>query len=242
MLYLGADYHTKYNVKADNTVEMWKLPVADPVATNLAPSASAVTTSYVSSWENLLAIRNGIDPTSSTDKTGGAYGNWNSANIERWVQYEWVNLHYIDRSEIYWWTDGGGILIPTSSRIEYYDVATDTWLEVPNHSGYPNAPDMYNVTTFDEVLTNKIRVYMINTAQSCGILEWKVWGIMAAVTPEQSKISSVVTEGASTFDQAASTYNLNYRINYDGETFYTIVNTKLVWRNRVRDGVNEWRR
>jgi hypothetical protein len=83
---------------------------------------------------------------------------------------------------------------------------------------------------------------MINTSQSCGILEWKVWGNMAAVTPEQSKISEVLPQGTCSFDQAASVYNLNYRINYEGETFYTIVDTKLTWRNRVRDGVNEWRR
>ncbi|MFO7575464.1 MAG: hypothetical protein R6W67_09955, partial [Bacteroidales bacterium] len=152
------------------------------------------------------------------------------------------NLHLISRSDIYWWTDGGGILIPTDSYIEYWDLTLEDWVEVPNHSGYPNAIDMYNITTFDEVLTDKIRVWMINSAQSCGILEWKVWGNMAAVTPEQSKISEVLPEGTCVFDQASSVYNLNYRINYEGETFYTIVDTKLTWRNRVRDGVNEWRR
>jgi len=242
MLYIGSDYEVMYNVNPDKTVWMKKLPVSDPVPVNLAMTASSVTTSYVSPWENLLAIRNGIDPTSSRDKTGGAYGNWNSANTWRWVQYEWTNLHLISRSDIYWWTDGGGILIPTDSYIEYWDLTLQDWVEVPNNSGYPNAIDMYNITTFDEVLTDKIRVWMINTSQSCGILEWKVWGNMAAVTPEQSKISEVLPQGTCSFDQAASVYNLNYRINYEGETFYTIVDTKLTWRNRVRDGVNEWRR
>ena len=67
-------------------------------------------------------------------------------------------------------------------------------------------------------------------------------GCDGAVTPEQAYISSVTPEGACTFDQATSTYNLNYRIDYVDETYHTIVNTKLVWRNRIRDGVNEWRR
>lgn len=242
MIYVGVDYQVKYNVNANNSIWMKKIPVADPVPINLAMTASSVTTSFVSSWENILAIRNGIEPTSSGDKTGGAYGNWNSANIERWVQYEWTNLHYISKSDIYWWTDGGGILMPTASRLEYWNITNQAWEVVPNNNGFGNLPNQYNVTTFDEVLTDKIRVYMINTVQSCGILEWKVWGNMAAVNPEQSKILEVVTAGTNTFDQAASTYNLNYRINYDGETFYTIVDTKLKWRNRVRDGVNEWRR
>src|SRR5690606_34297357 len=56
---------------------------------NLALSATP-TTSFVSSWEDLNAINNGIEPRNSRDKTGGAYGNWAHANTE-WVQYTWKN-------------------------------------------------------------------------------------------------------------------------------------------------------
>jgi hypothetical protein len=241
MIWIGANYAVKYGVRADNSVYLKKMPISILPPANQS-SAAVITAPGVSSWENANAIRNGIEPTSSTDKTGGAYGNWNSANIERYVEYRWASPYLLNKSEIYWWTDGGGILPPTSSRLEYWNLTTLAWELVPNHNGFGNLLNQYNVTTFDEILTTAIRVYMINTVQSCGILEWKIWGVMAAVTPEQGYISDVTPEGACTFDQATSTYNLNYRINYIDETYYTIVNTKLVWRNRIRDGVNEWRR
>jgi hypothetical protein len=91
---------------------------------NIALIASDIETSYVSSWENLDAINNGIDPTSSSDKTGGAYGNWNqSTNFNKWnwVQYDFDAFYKIVESDVYWWTDGGGIQIPYASYLQYWD-------------------------------------------------------------------------------------------------------------------------
>src|SRR6185503_7941543 len=81
-------------------------------ANNLATGA-AVSTSYVSSWENLSAIRDGHDPTSSTDKAGGAYGNWPTTGTN-WVEYQWTGAAWplgakVDHIAVYWWTDNGGI-------------------------------------------------------------------------------------------------------------------------------------
>ncbi|MGC3956581.1 MAG: hypothetical protein QM813_00980 [Verrucomicrobiota bacterium] len=47
------------------------LPIFGASTYNQATNA-VVTTSYVSAWENLQAIKDGRDPSSSTDKTGGA--------------------------------------------------------------------------------------------------------------------------------------------------------------------------
>jgi hypothetical protein len=241
MIWIGSNYAVKYGVRADNSVYMNKMPISILPPANQSASAT-ITAPGVSSWENANGIRDGYDPTSSTDKNGMAYGNWPSSGIERYIEYSWASPYLLNKSEIYWWTDGGGIQIPQTSRLEYWNLTTQAWELVPNHSGFGVLPNQYNVTTFDEILTTKIRVYIYHATSATGVLEWKIWGIMAAVTPEQAYISSVVPEGTCTFDQATSTYNLNYRINYIGETYYTIVNTKLVWRNRIRDGVNEWRR
>jgi len=241
MIWIGANYAVKYGVRADNTVYMKKMPIAILPPANQAISAT-ITAPGVSSWENVNGIRDGYDPTSSSDKNGMAYGNWPSSGIERYIEYAWASPYLLNKSEIYWWTDGGGIQIPQTSRLEYWNLTTGAWELVPNHSGFGVLPNQYNVTTFDEILTTKIRVYIYHATSATGVLEWKIWGVMAAVTPEQAYISSVVPEGTCVFDRATSTYNLNYRINYIDETYYTIVNTKLVWRNRIRDGVNEWRR
>lgn len=241
MLWIGANYAVKYGVRADNTVYMKKMPISILPPANQA-AAATITAPGVSSWENVNGIRDGYVPTSSTDKNGAAYGNWPSSGIERYIEYAWASPYLLNKSEIYFWTDGGGIQIPQTSRLEYWNLTTLAWELVPNHSGFGVLSNQFNVTTFDEILTNKIRVYIYHATSATGVLEWRVWGVMAAVTPEQAYISSVVPEGPCTFDQATSTYNLNYRINYIDETYHTIVNTKLVWRNRIRDGVNEWRR
>jgi len=241
LLWVGSNYAVKYAVRADNTVYMKKMPVTVQPPANQA-AAAVITAPGVSSWENANGIRDNYDPTSSTDKHGAAYGNWPSSGIERYIEYAWASPYLLDKSEIYWWTDGGGIQIPETSRLEYWNLTTEAWELVPNHSGFGVLANQYNVTTFDEILTDKIRVYIYHSGSATGVLEWKVWGVQAAVTPEQAYISTVTPEGTCVFDQATSTYNLNYRIDYADETYYTIVNTKLVWRNRIRDGVNEWRR
>lgn len=241
MIYIGEEYEVKYHVNSDNSVYIEKMPVTPPEPKNLAGGAT-ISTDYVSPWENIEGIRDGYDPSSSSDKNGAAFGNWYSGGEWGWIQYEWADLYYIDQSDIYWWTDGGGIQIPTDSYIEYWNTETGQWETVPNHDGFGLAADQYNITTFDRILTNKIRINFMNNTESCGVLEWKVWGVMAAVTPEQSVITSIQPEGDNTFDQENNAFNLNYRIDYDGQDYYTIVNTTLVWRNRVRDGVNEWRR
>lgn len=241
MIWVGSNYAVKYGVRADNSVYMKKMPISILPPANQS-TAATITAPGVSPWENVNGIRDGYDPTSSTNKNGMAYGNWPSSGIERYIEYAWASPYLLNRSEIYWWTDGGGIQIPQTSRLEYWNLTTQSWQLVPNHSGFGVLPNQYNVTTFDEILTTKIRVYIYHATSATGVLEWKIWGIMAAVTPEQAYIASVAPAGTCVFDNATSSYNLNYRIDYIGETYYTIVNSKLVWRNRIRDGVNEWRR
>lgn len=96
---------------------------------NIASSAT-VTTSYVSPWESLTAVNDGFEPANSSDRPNGAYGNWNSSNTLRWVQYEWKTPATLTGTDVYWWTDGGGILIPTQAYIEYFDATTDAWVKV----------------------------------------------------------------------------------------------------------------
>ncbi|HUW92618.1 MAG TPA: DUF1735 domain-containing protein [Bacteroidales bacterium] len=239
---IGENYLMKMVVRPDKSVWFKKLPTPPQVAKNLAPQASLVSTSYVSGWEKLEAVRDGHEPTSSTDKVGGAYGNWWSTDTWRWIQYDFPRLSRITRSDVYWWTDGGGIQPPDDTYVEYWDESTQAWLAVPNPVGNGGVLNQWNITTFDEVITTKIRVWMISYIESCGILEWKVMGIPVPVTPEQAIIDEVVPDGANTFDPATSTFTFNYKVTYENETYYTKVSAKAVWRNRIRDKVNEWRR
>lgn len=145
---------------------------------------SKTSTDYVSPWENLDAIKDGYEPQSSSDNSHGKYGNWNSAGLWRHVQYDFPsfmvsggtdNTFRVDSVAVYWFSDGGGILLPDSTYIQYRD-KSGNWTEVPNHSGYGTNGDQWNVTTFDPTETTGIRLYMKNNNQSCGVIEWKVWG------------------------------------------------------------------
>src|ERR1035437_6629500 len=86
---------------------------------NIALTA-VVTTSFVSDWETLTAVNNNVQPTSSAKASGGiAYGNWNGEdnyNTYNWVQYEWTSAQQISSTNIYWWSDGGGISQPRSEE------------------------------------------------------------------------------------------------------------------------------
>jgi hypothetical protein len=131
------------------------------------------TTSMVSGWENLNAVNDGFVPKSSNDKTHTAYGNWNSPNTINWVQYDWGQVFIARAVEIYWFDDNGGVLTPTSAYIEYYKSETSQWVRLAD---VPCVKNTFNKVVLGEVKTQKLRVSMINTKQSTGILEFRVWG------------------------------------------------------------------
>lgn len=241
----GIDYRMKTLVKSDKSVYYKKLPnqPRDMTPKNIAMlPTTLITAPGVSSWENAAAMKDGHEPTSSTDKVGGAYGNWNSANIERYVQYDFPQYYKIAKSEVYWWTDFGGILFPDYCRLEYWDKTTQAWLLVLNPVGLGVLGNTWNTTTFTEIVTNKIRMSFKNSVQSVGILEWRVWGVAVPVALEQAPIKDVIAQGTNSYDPATSKFTMNYKVTYEDVDYYTIVSSTMTWRNRIRDGVNEWRR
>jgi hypothetical protein len=158
---------------------------------NIAPSASELSTSFVSNWETLEAINDGYDPESSNDQTNGQYGNWGGGfNIWNWVQYEFDDYYKISGSDVYWFDNNGGILTPDSSYLAYLDPLTNDWLPVNNAIGNDVEINQYNHTEFDEILTNGIRLYMHSQEEvASGVLEWKVYGILT----DSVAVNSTVT-------------------------------------------------
>ncbi|KRF03300.1 hypothetical protein ASG89_22910 [Paenibacillus sp. Soil766] len=186
----------------DVTVTVDPLPNDVNLALIATPS-----TSFVSSWENLSAINDGYDPRNSTDKQGGAYGNWAQAGASQWVQYEWPTPVNINKSDVYWWTDNGGILAPTSSKLQYWNGSE--FVDVKAVLGNGVALNKYNTTTFMPVSTTKLRMTITRGTQWTGILEWKVSATpTASVKPIKvstpldvqpmlpSKVTKVLTDGS----------------------------------------------
>lgn len=144
-----------------------------PQLINIAGQATA-TTSYVSDWESISALNDGIDPSSSDDRSGSVYGNWPETG-QQWVQYDFDKEFNISSCDVYWFKDGQGIEVPASYSIYYWDGSE--WKLVDNPKGLGTKTNQYNTTTFTPVKTTAISIVMESKANySTGILEWKVYG------------------------------------------------------------------
>lgn len=130
-------------------------------------------TSYVSDWENIKAVNDNAIPSNSNDKSKTAYGNWPNPNSYQWVQYTWDQFFIATSVEIYWFDDNGGVLTPNEAYVENYDEQQGKWVRL---SEVPCEKDKFNLAYIGEIQTRKLRVSMINSKESTGMLEFRVWG------------------------------------------------------------------
>jgi chitodextrinase len=194
--------------------------------TNVALDAT-VATSYVSSWETLGAVNDGIDPTSSTDNSNGAYGNWNGEdnyNTYNYVEYNWSSSKNLSSTSVYWWDDGYGIDQPTNAYIQYYNGSS--WVTVGNIG---TALNQYNTLALN-INTTGLRIYMIS-AMATGILEWKVMdgsggsSDTEAPTAPTNLASGTVTSSSVSLSWNASSDNVGvtgYQIVQNGNVVQSV--------------------
>ena len=90
------------------------------------------------------------------------------------MQYDWSRPISTRKIDVYWWDDNRGIRLPKACRLLYWE--GKNFVPVGNPSGLGVAGNRYNTTTFDEVLTTRLRLGMDSDGNSSsGILEWKVY-------------------------------------------------------------------
>ena len=146
-------------------------PAPEPPGANLALVATA-STSFVSGHEKLAAINDGATPRDSGDKSHGAYGNW-ARHGTQWVQYDWPQAVSITASNVYWFSDGGGVRLPKACRLKFWDGAQ--FADIPGAAGFGLDANRFNLTTFPELKTTKLRLEMDSGSESTGVLEWRVY-------------------------------------------------------------------
>ena len=130
------------------------------------------TTSFCSDWESLAAVNDGFEPINSADRTYPVYGNWTGTNgTENWVQYEWPFYHTITAVSVYWFADGGGLLQPNYTNVEY--MKNNAWVSVGR---IDTVLDQFNTLVLDSIKTNKIRI-RFSSATTTGISEFRVIGL-----------------------------------------------------------------
>ncbi len=142
-----------------------------------------VSTSYVSGWETLGAVNDGISSDSSMNKpAAGAYGSWGNTSEYETITYTWDEKVPLSKSALYLWKDNEsaevvGIQFPKKYTISYKD--GDEWKEVEEASGFGLEADTYNVTTFKPVLTDGLRITLYKKEANnsgVGVIEWAVLG------------------------------------------------------------------
>jgi DUF1680 family protein len=138
---------------------------------NLAVVATAAS-SHVSGDTSLAALNDGHTPRNSQDNRRGSYGNWPRTGTQ-WVEYDWSRPISTRQIEVYWWDDHRGVRLPKTCRAKFWD--GNGFIEITNAAGLGVAGDQFNVTTFPEITTAKLRLEMDGGEDfSTGILEWRV--------------------------------------------------------------------
>ncbi|WP_220446606.1 Ig-like domain-containing protein [Nonomuraea deserti] len=189
---------------------------------NVAPYATP-TASYTSPWEQVAAVNDGIDPPRSNDGANPRWGTWPQQGTQ-WVQLEWPAPVRVNKAEVYFFDDGGGVRVPASWRIQQWD--GDSFEDVPGT--YPVAADAYNTVSFDTVSTSKLRVQLESGAGSVGLLEWKVY----AIPPDSVRPVHVPTP-AGTLPELPRTVETRYA---DGARGQAAVTWQQVTPDQVETG------
>ncbi|TDV38705.1 discoidin domain-containing protein [Actinophytocola oryzae] len=141
---------------------------AIPAVANVA-TAATVTASYTSPWELAAAVNDGVDPPSSNDGVNRRWGTWPEQG-EHWVQLEWPNPVRVNASDLYFFDDGGGVRLPASWKLQYWDGTS--FVDIPGT--YDVAANRYVHDDFPGVTTTRLRAVLRGETASVGVLEWQV--------------------------------------------------------------------
>lgn len=149
-------------------------PPPPPPDPNLALSATPVC-SFTSAWESCAAINTGGDPTSSNipgPNLGTRWGTWPNEG-QQWAELRWNPAVTVNRAQVYFFDDGGGIDLPASWVLQSWNGSA--YVNVAGSSGYPIVANQYNTVTFTAVSTTRLRVLLTSAADSVGLLEVKAF-------------------------------------------------------------------
>jgi len=193
-----------------------------PGQANLSLTATPVVSTF-SPWSDPTAFNNGIQPITSEDDacTVGTslpgqctvyWGTWPNAGTQ-FMELDW-NSPITTNSTWVWFANdlvnnqgqgcifgtagcvnGGGLQVPDSWVVQWWDASTQTWQDVtnvqpvaggsgpPNNPNYPEALDTFNKVSFDPVTTTKLRVTMVTSnnppAGGVGAVQWVVPSIVS---------------------------------------------------------------
>jgi len=140
-----------------------------------APTLASTATLTTSGGKNPQAIHDQIEAKSSIDHSNPFFHWWPKKGTLEWVQLDFAKHETVSRVEVYWFDDTGRgqCRLPESWRLLYRD--GEEWKPVSGPDAFGVEKDRYNVTTFDAIETDGLRLEVqLRETWSAGIHEWKV--------------------------------------------------------------------
>jgi len=135
-----------------------------------------VSASHCNENDTVRAVADGRIPKNSNDHSIPRFTWWDHKGTKEWVQREFDTPRKVSKVEVYWFDDtpsNGGCRTPQSWRLLYRK--DGQWHEVTQPSAYGLAIDKFNLTTFDEIETDALRIEVqLRDKFSGGILEWQI--------------------------------------------------------------------
>jgi hypothetical protein len=78
---------------------------------------------------------------------------------------------------VYFLDDGGGVRLPASWKIQYWNGSA--FVDVTNPAAYQASDDTFNTVTFDPVTTTRLRAVLESGQGSVGVIQWAVPSVPA---------------------------------------------------------------
>jgi len=189
---LTASYDAPHHAGGTASAEQWvrvqpPLPLP-PGATDLALTATP-SASYTSPWTTVTAINNGIYPVQSSDDNNITpyWGCWPEQGTQ-WVELDWSSPVTTNGSDVYFADDGGGLRLPASWTVQYWNGSAFT--AVPKPTGYPAADNTFNHVSFGSITTTRLRVVMQSGLGSVGVIQWVVPSVPAPAGKRPGMLTS----------------------------------------------------
>lgn len=134
--------------------------------------------SYCAAWESVDALNDGVYTLKTSNPSSeemARFGTWTRDSKEEWIKYTWDEAVDINAIGLVFFDDGGGTRAPVKYSVEYID-ENGQWKSVEKSAGLNNTLNTMNITSFDKVNTNSIRVVMQKgSAAGVGVQEWEVY-------------------------------------------------------------------
>lgn len=129
---------------------------------------------------------------------GTFWNGHNDPNLQtsnQWMMYDFGEKKAeITGSKIWFYDDGGGVIVPNGIKIEY-EKDDQTWAEVTPTGTWIYEKNQYNTYEFEKIVTSKIRVTMDHgilggSKVAVAVVEWELLGKMQDGSGSQQGASS----------------------------------------------------